>query len=777
MSTHQNLDLKGFLNRMTLQEKLAQLGSRWGNELQDGHTFSLEKALILLRNGIGHISRTAGGSAFEPKEAAAFNNSIQTFLRDHTRLGIPAIVHEECCSGYLGLGGTAFPQMIGLACSFSPDLAVKMAKEIRDQMRAVGAHQGLAPVLDVGRDPRWGRIEETFGEDPLLVSLFGAAYIQGLQGDRLSDGGVIATGKHFVGHSISQGGLNCAPVRMGHDDLWNVFLKPFELAIRKANLKSIMNAYPELDGEVVAASRSILTGLLRETLGFSGLLVSDYEAIHMIHTYQRMAQDKCEAAALALKAGIELELPTINCYGDPLLQSLEDGNVSLEMIDTSVMRVLQMKAELGLFENPFVDEGRVGEVFETPHQRNLAHDIARKSMVLLKNDGILPFSPHLLKVAVIGPNADDSRCLLSDYSYSSMLELLLSQVQPGPPVENFNRAHIAAHEVVIPTILGMLKQTAPSVDFIYTKGCNRLEPSPNGIDEALIATNQSDAVVLVLGDQSGLTLPCTTGETRDSADLTLPAAQEELAEAVVATGKPVAVVLVTGRPYAITKFAEKANAVLEAWLPGEEGAAAIAEILFGVYNPGGKLAISFPRHAGQTPIFYNQKPSGGTSNWYVDYTTVSVKPLFPFGHGLSYTNFEYTDFSINALQATAGNTIDIRVAVKNTGRFAGEEVVQLYVQDEYASSPRPVKELKSFARLPLGPGEQKIVTFHLPVNLLAFYNQETKLVLESGSFKIMLGSSSEDIRYEGELVITGKKQCVIDIPVFECPVSVEKSSH
>ncbi len=766
-------NLDHLLSQMNLDEKLAQMGSVWGFELQDGQCFSPEKASSLIPTGIGQISRTAGGSCLEPGAAAVFNNSLQRYLQKQTRLGIPAIVHEECCSGFLGLGGTAFPQMLGLACTFEPDLASQMTQEIRKQLRSVGAHQGLAPVLDVGRDPRWGRIEETFGEDPLLVSQFGAAYISGLQGESLAAGGVMATGKHFIGHSFSQGGLNCAPVRMGLDDLWNIFLLPFQAAFSQTDLHTIMNAYPELDGEVVAASSRILSDLLRTRLGFKGLVVSDYEAIPMIHSYHRMVENKCEAAVLALNAGIDLELPTRNCYAAPLLEALERGEINLEFVDRAVLRNLQKKLELGLFENPYIDEGRVMEVFETRQQRSLALEIARKSMVLLKNDGVLPLSSNSGTIAVIGPNADEPLCLLGGYSHSSMVDLMTSPFQSGwPPADSYDRAHMAAHAVQIPTILSALKKTAPEVVFTYAQGCDRLSDDPSGIEAALQLGRQADAVILVLGDQSGLTPPCTTGETRDSADLTLSGLQDQLASAVIAAGKPVVAVLVTGRPYAIPQLAESANAILEAWLPGEEGAAAVAETIFGFYNPGGKLAATFPRHVGQVPIFYNQKPSGGKSNWYTDYVNVKASPLFPFGHGLSYTTFAYTRFSLSQPQTSAGETVDIQVQITNTGPCRGEEVVQLYVQDEYASSPRPIKELKGYIRLALEPGEQKVVTFHLPVNLLAYHDQNQQLVLERGTFKIMLGSSSEDIRCTGSLLVSGDKKHPVKQQVFHCPVSV-----
>src|SRR5258706_3155749 len=761
------------LGRMTLEEKLAQLSSFWMHEVQDGKDFSHAKAKLLLSNGTGQITRTAGDSVLEPVSVAHFNNTLQHYLVNETRLGIPAIIHEECCSGYMGLGGTIYPQMIGLTSSWMPDLAERMASEIRKQLRSVGAHQGLAPVLDVSRDSRWGRVEETFGEDPTLVSHFGVAYIKGLQGKSLKEGGIMATGKHFIGHSLSQGGQNCAPVHMGMYDIWDIYLGPFQAAIRDAGLHTIMNAYPEMDGEVVSASRRILTDLLRGSLGFDGIVVSDYEAIAMIHTYHRMAADKSEAAALGLSAGIDVELPTRDCYGDPLKAALEAGELNLEVVDTAVQRHLQKKFELGLFENPFVDEGSIVQVFETASQRDLSHEIARKSMVLLKNDGILPLKKDIKTLAVIGPNADDGRNFLGDYSYTALFEMMSIMPPKGTNFENPDHADLTEYNVKITTALTGIRAQVPQANILYARGCDNLDADTSGFATAVKAAELADTVVLVLGDRAGLTPNCSVGETRDSADLRLSGVQEQLAEEILATGKPVVVVLVTGRPYAIQALSEKANAILEAWLPGEEGGAAIAETLFGENNPGGKLPISFPRHVGQLPLFYNQKPSGGKSNWYWNYINVESSPLYPFGHGLSYTSFSYSQYIASARQVTAGEVLDISVTVQNTGSMAGEEVVQLYVQDEYASMPRPVKELKGYARVSLQPGEARTLTFHLPVDQLAFYDIDLNLVLEPGKILVMIGSSSEDIRLNSEFEIIGDGKIPVKNRVFVCPVEIQ----
>ena len=761
------------LARMTLEEKLAQMVSCQMREVQEGGSFSRPKAEKWLSAGIGQLTRTGGGSTLEPAAVARFNNALQEYLVKETRLGIPAIVHEESCSGYMGLGGTAFPQMIGVASTWMPELAERMTTEIGRQMRSVGAHQGLAPVLDIARDARWGRVEETFGEDPTLVSHFGMAYVRGMQGDDLKDGGVMATGKHFVGYSFSQGGQNCAPVHMGPHDLWDIYLMPFQAAIREAGLHTIMNAYPELDGEVVAASRRILTELLREKLGFTGLLVSDYESVDMIHSYHAMAADQKEAAILALRAGIEVELPVRRCYGEPLKAALEAGEINLEFIDAAVSRHLQKKFELGLFENPYVDEGRVPEVFETSVQRSLAREIARKSMVLLKNNGLLPLKKNIKTLAVIGPNADESRHLLGDYSYAAVREMLAIRPPEGGNPEEPDAEYLARHGIKIPTVLEALRSYLPGVKIEYARGCDNLDSDASGIAEAVEVARGAEVVLLILGDHAGLTPDATTGETRDSAALRLPKVQEQLAEAIFATGKPAAVVLITGRPYVLDSVSAKADAVLEAWLPGEEGGAAIAETLFGEANPGGKLAMSFPRHGGQMPLYYYQKPSGGKSNWYINYVDVDASPLYPFGHGLSYTRFAYSDFSVSRAEARAGETVAVSVQVKNIGGAAGDEVVQLYVCDEYASIPRPVKELKGYVRLPLEPGQSRTVTFHLPVNQLAFYDEDLALVVEAGKFKIMVGSSSDDIRAEGAFEVVGEKKAQVKERVFVCPVEVK----
>jgi beta-glucosidase len=760
------------LLKMTLEEKLAQIGSYWMYDLQTNGILDWDKTADKLKHGIGQITRVAGASTLDPLSVAKTANGLQKFLVEKTRLRIPAIIHEECCSGALMLGGTVYPQMLGLASSFQPELAEAMTTAIRAQLLAIGARQGLAPVLDVARDPRWGRVEETFGEDPTLVSHFGMAYVRGLQSETLAEG-VMATAKHFVGHSLSQGGLNCAPVHAGMREIYDIYLAPFQAVIREAKLAAVMNAYPELDGEVVAASRRILTDLLRRELGFNGLVVSDYEAIIMLHNFHNIAANPGCAAGLALNAGIDVELPNTVCYGEPLKAALQNGEVNLELVDLAVGRHLSKKIELGLFENPYVDEGKVLEVFETPGQRELAREIARKSMVLLKNDGLLPLPKSIRSLAVIGPNAHAGRNQLGDYSYAAMSQLMQWKAPENSAFINHDLEALARSDVKVTTVLeGIRALVSPDTAVHYACGFESLDGDVSGFEAALQAAQQAEAVVLVLGDRSGLTLDCTTGETRDSSDLKLPGRQEELAVALLATGKPVAVVLITGRPYALSALADSANAILEAWLPGEEGGSAIAEVLFGDVNPGGKLPITFPRAVGQVPIFYNAKPAGTRSHWYEDYVSEKVTPLYSFGHGLSYTVFEYRDLCIGSEQVRGGEHVDISLKVKNAGQMAGEEVVQLYIHDALACTPRPVKELKGYLRLKLEPGETRRVAFHLPVDQLAFYDLDSKLILEAGQIDVMMGSSSQDIRLRGTFEIVGAPRMEVKERVFTCPVSV-----
>jgi len=746
------------LARMTLEEKAAQLGSFWIYELLDNMAFAPDKAARLLKHGIGHVTRLGGASNLLPQDAAKLANTIQKYIAENTRLGIPAIIHEECCSGYMARGATVFPQAIGIASAWEPELVEAMTSVIREQMRSVGAHHALAPVLDVARDARWGRVEETFGEDPYLVAALGTAYVRGIQGSDLKHG-VVATGKHFVGYSASEGGLNWAPPHINRRELLEVYLHPFEAAVREAGLASIMNGYHELDGIPCGSNRELLTEILRDQWKFEGTVVSDYFAINQLYEYHHIAPSKDAAALLALEAGLDVELPATDCFGGPLVEAVEAGRIPVELVDRAVSRVLEQKFALGLFENPYVDEGAVA--FDTPPQRELARTLAEKSIVLLKNDGnLLPLSPELKSIAVIGPNADSVRNLFGDYAYPAHIETLIESREKSSPFGQPDAEDIREIDDFIPaiSILQAIRERAgEGVEVRYAKGCEVLDTSTDGFAEAVEAATGADVAIVVVGDKAGLTDECTSGEARDRAVLDLPGVQADLVKAVYDTGTPVVLVLVNGRPVTLNWIAEDVPAIVEAWFPAEEGANAIAGVLFGDVNPGGKLPISFPRTVGQVPVYYGHKPSGGRSHWKVDYVETSVKPQYPFGFGLSYTQFKIDNLRLKPAEARAGETITVQVDVTNTGARAGDEVVQLYTRQVPPYITRPVKELKGFKRLTLNPGETKTVTFHLPVNLLAFYDRDYRYVVEPGTVDIMVGNSSHDVQASATLTITGEK--------------------
>lgn len=763
------------LARMTLAEKIAQMGSIWVYELFENLAYSEPKAQALLSQGMGQITRIGGASSLGPSQSAALANRIQEYLVEQTRLGIPAIVHEECCSGYMARDATCFPQIIGVASSWEPELVEAMAEVIRIQMRAVGAHQGLSPVLDIARDPRWGRVEETYGEDPYLVARLGVSFVKGLQGEHLREG-ILATGKHFVGYGASEGGMNWAPARLPARELREVYLLPFEAAVKEAGLASIMNAYQELDGIPCGSSRELLTDILRREWGFDGIVVSDYFAINQLMDYHHVARDKDEAALMAMEAGLDVELPSTDCYGQRLQQAVERGLIPESLIDEVVGRILRMKFQLELFEKPYVAVEEAAAAFDTPDQRALARRIAQQSIVLLKNEGeLLPLKKELATIAVIGPNADNVRHLIGDYAYPCHIESLVAMREEqsfGTPIPD--KVELVDNFVPIFSILhGIKGKVSTQTQVLYAKGCDVLGDSRDGFAEAVEIARQADVAIVVVGDKSGLTRGCTTGESRDRVSLGLPGVQEELVRAVAGAGTPVVVVLANGRPLAIPWLAEHVPAIVEAWLPGEEGADAVADVLFGKVNPGGKLPISLPRDAGQVPVYYAHKPSGGRSHWLGDYVEMSPTPLFPFGHGLSYTHFEYANLRISPAQVDINGQVTISLNVTNAGQRAGDEVVQLYLHDAAASITRPVKELKGFKRLSLEPGQTKTVAFTVPIGQLGFYNREMAFVVEPGETEVMIGSSSEDIRLTGAFEITGETRQLGMDKVFFSDVRVE----
>lgn len=763
------------LGEMSLEEKVAQLTSIWAYEVLEHAKFDEGKARDRMGLGIGQITRIGGATNLGPQDTARVANRIQRFLLEQTRLQIPVIVHEESCSGYMAKGATVFPQSIGIASTWQADIAKEVGRVIRQQMRAAGAHQALAPLLDVTRDPRWGRVEETFGEDPFLVAQMGMGYVKGLQGERLAEG-VAATGKHFVGYGSSEGGMNWAPAHIPERELREVYLHPFEAVVSEAKLASIMPGYHELDGIPCHHSSQLLVDILRDTWGFEGIVVSDYFAINMLHEYHRVAASKEQAAVFAVQAGVDVELPSKDVYDKALIRAVEQGMLTSGAVDALVARVLTMKFQLGLFENPYVDTGIALDVFDNAEQRQLAREAAQKSMVLLKNEGaLLPLSKTSKKIAVIGPNAHNIRNLVGDYAYPCHIESLLEMrsddnVFHTPMPENIE---VVDQFVPMKTIFQAIKaKVSPDVTVAFEQGCEVQGTDESGFATAVALANDADVVIAVIGDRAGLTDSATTGESRDSASLELMGVQQQLVEQIIATGTPTVVVLVSGRPLATPWIAEHADAILEAWLPGEEGADAVADVLFGDTNPAGRLPITVPRSVGQVPIYYGHKPSGGRSHWKGSYVDESNLPLYAFGYGLSYTKFDYSNLVLSSSETDVHGHVDITCAVKNIGGYDGEEVIQLYVHDVEADVTRPVLELKGFARVALKVGEARQVTFSLSAHQLGFYNRELEYVVEPGLVEVHVGSASDDIRLSGSFHITGETVSVTEGKVFSTPVRI-----
>ena len=747
------------LERMTRAEKVAQLGSFWAFEIVGEHGLDAGRLATLAADGIGHITRLAGSTNLLPTEVAATANAIQRQLIEGTRLGIPAIIHEECLHGLIAWGAPCFQQSIGAAASFDPDLVTAVAATIRRRMLMTGARHALAPVFDIARDPRWGRIEETYGEDPYLATELGCAYVEALQGPDLAEG-VLATAKHLVGHGLAEGGRNQAPAHIGMRELRNEQLIPFEAAVRRSGIGSAMPAYCDVDGVPCHASRELLETVLRGEWGFDGIVVSDYMGVEMLSTAHRLTPDLGEAARLALAAGVDAELPRTVAYGAPLAGALASGAVDDAVLDAAVDRVLRMKLRLGLFEHPYVDPPTDAAFAELADgEAEAARALAERSLVLLENDGVLPLVPGLRRVAVLGPIADSARDLLGDYSHLVHMETL-REMRTGVDALGV----IGDGEVFEPgdeltgrrTILAAVRDALPATEVVHAAGSGISSGTDEELAVAVAHARDADVAILVLGERSGLTDDSTTGEFRDRTGLGFLGRQQELLEAVVATGTPVVLVVVSGRPLALSWAAEHCAAILLAWVPGDAGPDAIAGALTGAVNPGGKLPVSMPRHVGQLPLSYRHHPTGGHSHPKGDYVDAPVTPLWPFGFGRSYTTF-----AVEALRAdrtvldTAGDTVTIRADVVNTGAVPGDEVVQLYVRDEEATIARPVRELRGFRRVTLAPGERRTVAFTLSTEQLSYTGVDLRRVVEPGRVSVQVGSSSADLPLTAVLELRG----------------------
>ena len=742
--------LSDLLSRMTLEEKVGQLLCPLGWEMYEIHGNEVcpsgkFKQLIKERN-VGMLwatyradpwTKKTLANGLNPEMAAKAGNALQKYVMENTRLGIPMFLAEEAPHGHMAIGATVFPTGIGMAATWSPELVKEVGQVIAKEIRSQGGHISYGPVLDLTRDPRWSRVEETFGEDPVLSGILGASMVDGLGGGNLSQKyATIATLKHFLAYAVPEGGQNGNYASVGIRDLHQNFLPPFRKAI-DAGALSVMTSYNSIDGIPCTSNHYLLTQLLRNEWKFRGFVVSDLYSIEGIHESHFVAPTKENAAIQSVMAGVDVDLGG-DAYTN-LCHAVQSGQMDKTVIDTAVCRVLRMKFEMGLFEHPYVDPKIAAKTVRRKEHIELARKIAQSSITLLKNENsILPLSKMINKVAVIGPNADNRYNMLGDYT---------------APQEDSN----------VKTVLdGILTKLSP-FRVEYVRGCAIRDTTVNEIEQAIEAARRSEVVIVVVGGSSardfktsyketgaavaeeGSVSDMECGEGFDRASLSLLGRQQELLESLQKTGKPLIVVYIEGRPLEKNWASEYADALLTAYYPGQEGGNAIADVLFGDYNPSGRLPISVPRSVGQIPVYYNKKAPRNH-----DYVEVSSSPLYSFGYGMSYTTFEYSDLQV--VQKSA-RCFEVSFKVKNTGKYDGEEVSQLYMRDEYASVVQPMKQLKHFERFHLKKGEEKKVTFVLTEEDFFLVNYTLKKVVESGTFQVMIGSSSDDIRLEKSISV------------------------
>lgn len=745
--------VEALVQAMTLDEKLAQLYGVWVGASDDGHAdvaphqhdlnddVDLE---ALLPAGLGQLTRPFGTAPVDAAVGALSLVRTQERIVAANRFGIPALAHEECLAGFAAWGATAYPVPLSWGATFDPGLVERMARRIGDDLRSVGVHQGLSPVLDVVRDARWGRVEETIGEDPYLVATVGTAYVRGLEAS-----GVVSTLKHFVGYSASKGGRNLAPVSIGSRELADVLLPPFEMAVQEGGARSVMNSYTDLDGVPSAGDRTLLTELLRETWGFDGTVVADYFAVAFLKLLHGVAGTWAEAAGAALEAGIDVELPTVKAFGEPLRAAVEAGAVDVALVDTAVRRVLRQKGELGLLDadwspvppaltgadlgDPAALRGTVD--LDPAENRALARELAERGVVLVRNDGTLPLATPQV-IAVVGPNADDPYAWLGCYSFPTHV------VSQHPGVELGIR---------IPTLLEALREEFPGSDIRHASGTSIDGGETEGIADAAALAASADVVILALGDRAGLFGRGTSGEGCDVEALDLPGAQQQLVDAVLDTGTPAVLALLTGRPYALGRATTEAAGIVQAFFAGEEGAPAVAGILSGRVNPSGRLPVSIPATPGSQPTTYLAAPLARAN----DVSSVDPTAAYPFGHGLGYSAFEWHAFEGEASETPTDGEVAVRLRVRNAGSRRGADVVQLYLHDPVASVVRPTQRLIGYARVELDPSEAADVHFTVPADLASFTSRAGTRIVEPGDLVLSAGRSSADLPFSHTVRLTG----------------------
>ena len=743
--------VEDLLARMTLEEKVAQMECVWEHKIDmqtPAGDVDAARASAKFPDGLGMMARpsdrrgqTAGNGAGDngalpgrgPAETAEYTNAVQRWAVEHTRLGIPVMMHEESLHGYVARGATSFPQAIGLASSFDPELMTRIFTVASRELRARGGHQALAPVVDVAREPRWGRIEETYGEDPYLCGEMGLAAVRGFQGETLplAKDRCFATLKHMTGHGQPQNGTNVGPAELGEHDIRDMFLPPFEKCIKALPVGAVMPSYNEVDGVPSHANHWLLTKVLREEWGYKGLTVSDYYAIRELKVRHHEAADLTEAAMHAIYAGVDVETPDGEAYPN-LISLVKAGRVPLSSIDTPVRRILTAKFNLGLFENPYVDPGHAEAITATPDAVALAREAATRTVVLLKNDKkLLPLNPKTVgRLLVLGTHAKDTP--IGGYSDTPKhVVSILDGLEAEGRAQGFPVAYSEAVRITEGHVWGQ-----DQVQFT--------DPAVNAklIADAVEAAKSADTIVMVLGGNEQTSREAwADNHLGDVQSLELMGPQNDLAKAIFDLGKPTVVFLLNGRPYSVNLLAERADALIEGWYMGQETGHAAADILFGRANPGGKLPVSIARNVGQLPIFYNYKPTARRG--YLDGTTT---PLYPFGFGLSYTSFDVSAPRLAKATMGVGDSVEVEIDVANTGAVRGDEVVQLYIRDDYSTVTRPVLELKKFKRVTLEPGQRQTVRFTVGPEDLWFHNMDMQRVVEPGTFTLFAGPNSVDLK-------------------------------
>jgi beta-glucosidase len=725
--------VKDLLSRMTLQEKIAQMQDISAGDMSVADTLDPVK---MEKKFQGKSFGVFEGMGLTVEQYANAVNTLQKYMVEKTRLGIPMLTSSEALHGCVHGGATIYPQAIALGSTFNPSLVYEMTKMIAPELKVQGVSQVLSPDLDLARELRWGRVEETYGEDPYLTSRMGVAFVKGF-----NENNVICTPKHFAAHGSPSGGLNLASVAGGERELRSIYLKPFEAVIKEAHPLSIMNAYSSYDGIPMAASHHVLTDILRNEFGFKGFVYTDWESVGMLYSFHHTAKDPAEAALQAVKAGLDFEVWS-DCF-EKLDSLVQGGALPVHYIDSAVARILTAKFTIGLFEHPYPNLAGLKTDIHTPKSVQLALDIARESIVLLKNDNhLLPLKDNVKSLAIIGPSA--GKVQFGDYTWTGDNKYGVTPLQ------------------------GIRAIVGNKVELNYARGCEIHTQNKDGIAEAVQAALKSDVAIIFVGStsaSSGYKYPnATSGEGYDLSDLKLTGVQEDLIKAVKETGKPVVVVLVSGKPFAMPWVAKNIPAILTQWYPGEQGGTAIAEVLFGKVNPSGKLNVSFPQSVGHLPVFYNYYPSdkgyyhkrGSVDSLGRDYVFSSPDPVWAFGTGLSYTSFAYETINVSKELLTAGEICQVEVTVKNTGTMDGKEVVQLYVRDKVSSVVTPVLELKRFEKVFIKAGESVKVKFDLPMSELALFNADMKKVVEPGEFELEVGTASDNILLHKTIQVRGE---------------------